>query len=96
MENNTNPTAEAIKHEMRSISFRIQSLLMAVDQDVANIVASANSLKRDVEAGFVRKDNGGFVQSHLNSYIRNSGEVENLTQQLRVLEHIHSSTTGAQ
>ena len=90
---NTANINDALANEIRSLEVRIQSLEFVIEQDAANIVASANSLQRDILAGFVRADNGGFVTSHMNSYMRNANEMENLKQQQRVLMHIIATTT---
>jgi len=92
MNNNTNLT-DALAAELRSLKIRIQSLEFLIEQDAANIVASANSLQRDILAGFVRADNGGFVSSHMNSYMRNASEMQSLQQQQQVLQHIIETTT---
>lgn len=91
---NSNKISDALANELRSLEIRIQSLEFLIEQDAANIVASANSLQRDILAGFVRADNGGFVTSHMNSYMRNANEMESLKHQQRVLMHIINTTEG--
>lgn len=91
--NNNTPLADALAAQLRSLEIRIHMLQSQIVQDAANIVASANSLQRDILAGFVRADNGGFVSSHMNSYMRNASEMQSLQQQQRVLQHIIDTTT---
>lgn len=92
--NDTQTTREALHSLVRSIEIRIQSLEMMIEQDMINVVASANSLQRDVQAGFVRADNGGFITSHLSSYVRNATAMEQLREQQRTILHIIETTEG--
>ncbi len=89
-----NALAQAIEAEIRSLAIRIEMVTASVQQNAADILASANAFKRDVDNGWHRKDQAGFLSTHVRAYEYNATELESLKHQQRVLMHIINTTEG--